>query len=652
MFKSMSRRATAGLMAIAVISAQIIMPVQEALATSKGTVSGNRTSGCGVNWYGKSIMDVDGAPDVPANLMVDMNGNPVDYSNGGYAYEVSPAIDGAPGRFEIQHWMTETSMNWRIFVGTNNNINNALVSLNLPAGYTYTVSDASAWGLRYNSAIGSPWINQHTFSDRSPADGILLGNMTANSETVIMITAAIPTTDYHNTFVGEATLTGNYNGYNQGNAQGEATNCVQVTQPTVDFSKIDCNTVSLAAWMDNNGFFEATYRIINEKKEIVKTDTFRQSLSQSSFDLPVGHTYTAEVGYLFNGTWYPKATSAAVNLTEACPITTPTPPAPSVGPCQLGLAGQTIRKQISGDVNVRTKIGTGGETNADSWASTYRLYGATDSALKNVTFTATAMEGMVFKPGTFGTVHTGDNNPATDSGALGQLDNNGYDGTASGIGIPQISADGKTITLTIANMPAKTPFAFNVDVIPDPSGATMVINETLIGDYQECTGSISGTVYWDRDMSKDITGVDGPYANKTVTLIDQTTGAVVATTTSDAFGGYTFENVMPGNYKVAIALAPGETNTTPLVIGDITVNRGDDVTDIDFGLFMPGRGSAGHTDTPTYNAVLPVVAKKTLPAELPHTGPRENIALLIIGGVMAALTYGAVYFAQGKRQYE
>lgn len=42
----------------------------------------------------------------------------------------------------------------------------------------------------------------------------------------------------------------------------------------------------------------------------------------------------------------------------------------------------------------------------------------------------------------------------------------------------------------------------------------------------------------------------------------------------------------------------------------------------------------------------------TLVTELPTTGTRENISLLIIGVAMAALTYGAVYFAGSRRQYE
>ena len=77
----------------------------------------------------------------------------------------------------------------------------------------------------------------------------------------------------------------------------------------------------------------------------------------------------------------------------------------------------------------------------------------------------------------------------------------------------------------------------------------------------------------------------------------------------------------------------------------------------------PGRGSAGgETPTTPTTPTLPTTpvietpAQTTpgkgavLPAELPKTGASFNYLSLAI--LASVLTYGAVYFAQGKRQYE
>jgi hypothetical protein len=77
----------------------------------------------------------------------------------------------------------------------------------------------------------------------------------------------------------------------------------------------------------------------------------------------------------------------------------------------------------------------------------------------------------------------------------------------------------------------------------------------------------------------------------------------------------------------------------------------------------PGRGSAGG-ETPTTPTTpttpsIPVVETPaqptpgkgaTLPAELPETGASANY--LAISVLLSVIAYGAVYFAQGKRQYE
>ena len=68
-----------------------------------------------------------------------------------------------------------------------------------------------------------------------------------------------------------------------------------------------------------------------------------------------------------------------------------------------------------------------------------------------------------------------------------------------------------------------------------------------------------------------------------------------------------------------------------------------------------GCGSSGPTDPEPETPVVPAVpTAPTLPAELPYTGPAEagSAKGLLFALVAAAVTYGAVYFAQPKRRYE
>ncbi|CAG1016682.1 partial Serine-aspartate repeat-containing protein F, partial [Anaerolineales bacterium] len=62
-------------------------------------------------------------------------------------------------------------------------------------------------------------------------------------------------------------------------------------------------------------------------------------------------------------------------------------------------------------------------------------------------------------------------------------------------------------------------------------------------------------------------------ANVTVRLFNCTTGALVATTTTDANGAYLFTNLAPGSYRVEFTAPMGYTFTTP--------NVGNDATDSD-----------------------------------------------------------------------
>lgn len=167
-----------------------------------------------------------------------------------------------------------------------------------------------------------------------------------------------------------------------------------------------------------------------------------------------------------------------------CAVTQPAAPTvPAADVCQTVLAGRTLFPLGAPDVTARIKTGADGETNADGWGSGdsryVRLYGGTDRELTNVTFTATAAQGLTFASP--GAVVTG--SPR----GMGALYGNGFTAAATGVGTPQLSADGTTVTLTIAHMPAHSAFAFTAKATPDGTLKQMVMDERMQGAQVDCT---------------------------------------------------------------------------------------------------------------------------------------------------------------------
>ncbi|AOZ71971.1 hypothetical protein BK816_00575 [Boudabousia tangfeifanii] len=92
------------------LAATVLSPL--AFATNAGSKPGYEPVGqCGNQWTAETVMDLflqNNDENFP-NLMVDDNGNTVDYSNGGYIKEVRPEHGyglnpSGPGMFEITHW--------------------------------------------------------------------------------------------------------------------------------------------------------------------------------------------------------------------------------------------------------------------------------------------------------------------------------------------------------------------------------------------------------------------------------------------------------------------------------------------------------------------------------------------------------------------
>ena len=183
----------------------------------------------------------------------------------------------------------------------------------------------------------------------------------------------------------------------------------------------------------------------------------------------------------------------------------PTPETPKLTKCQATTVDRTVWSPYSRDINERSKYSSSwgsdepkwGEANADGWfvatgtdpkvgdSRTLRLYGATHKDLTNATLTIKAVQGLTFDASTINTI----SNPGA-----GALQGNGFTNTVEGLGDIKVSEDGKTITVTIAHMPANSSFSFNINgtltgetLEGSPILAPIVLHNWLTGTDSECT---------------------------------------------------------------------------------------------------------------------------------------------------------------------
>ena len=182
----------------------------------------------------------------------------------------------------------------------------------------------------------------------------------------------------------------------------------------------------------------------------------------------------------------------------------PTPETPELTKCQVTTVDRTVWSPYSRDINERSKYAGSwgseepkwGEANADGWftsrgeakagdSRTLRLYGATHKDLTNATLTIKAVQGLTFDASTINTI----SNPGA-----GALKGNGFTNTVEGLGDIKVSEDGKTITVTIAHMPANSSFSFNINgtltgetLEGSPILAPIVLHNWLTGTDSECT---------------------------------------------------------------------------------------------------------------------------------------------------------------------
>ena len=161
----------------------------------------------------------------------------------------------------------------------------------------------------------------------------------------------------------------------------------------------------------------------------------------------------------------------------------------------------------------------------------------------------------------------------------------------------RLAAGDYTVKVTKAGAIADLTQTEDPDATKDSTSGTVTLNagnpvqENINFGYVK-KHSISGTVYLDQNRDKTKNTGDIAQSGVTVKLVDPS-GAVVATTTTDADGNYSFTGLNDGTYTVQVdktgPLASTEQTEDPSGNGDsrsqaITFTRSDpDVTNVNFG---------------------------------------------------------------------
>ncbi|MEO7715843.1 MAG: SdrD B-like domain-containing protein [Capsulimonas sp.] len=179
----------------------------------------------------------------------------------------------------------------------------------------------------------------------------------------------------------------------------------------------------------------------------------------------------------------------------------------------------------------------------------------------------------------------------------------------SGVTVTLVDSTGKTIAATttdcngnyaLSNIPAgsykvvvPTSSGSNVIETTDPLAVTVTSGQTTannnFGYVKPAVGNICGTVYLDCNKDKKLGSGDSFLSGITVTLKDAN-GNVVATTTTDCNGNYTFKNLPAGSYTVSVPTKAGSNpieTTDPLMV---SVAGNQTTSSVNFGYTKPATG--------------------------------------------------------------
>ena len=149
-----------------------------------------------------------------------------------------------------------------------------------------------------------------------------------------------------------------------------------------------------------------------------------------------------------------------------------------------------------------------------------------------------------------------------------------------------------------SNMPLGDNLYLNQDLAADPDRNISYLDFGFPPNVGTDLGSIAGTIYSDADNSGGYSApVDGELAGVTLNLLDSG-GNVIATTTTDANGNYSFVGLPDGDYSVVVtdlANILGELNPNEIITNPISIVAGADIAGQNAGYVSDTRlGSIGN----------------------------------------------------------
>jgi Ca2+-binding RTX toxin-like protein len=112
-------------------------------------------------------------------------------------------------------------------------------------------------------------------------------------------------------------------------------------------------------------------------------------------------------------------------------------------------------------------------------------------------------------------------------------------------------------------------------------GATATVNAGVFGP-----GTVSGVVFTDINGDGSENGSDTGLSGQTVKLLASNGTTVVATTTTNSLGAYSFTGVAPGSYTVSVTKATGDTFSTAGT-ANVTTTSGSAITAPSVGEYAP-----------------------------------------------------------------
>ena len=216
--------------------------------------------------------------------------------------------------------------------------------------------------------------------------------------------------------------------------------------------------------------------------------------------------------------------------------------------------------------------------------------------------------------GTFTNIKTGDESGTDATGLKAVLtDNNGLviavanvndDGTYTFTGAP-VNSDLKVL-ITDVNTPVAAGDIFTTPITPATWQATTPLIHPVTTQTKNVAnvdfgvvqpGALTGVVYTDNNINGSQN--DGETGIEGVTLTLTKPDGTKATTTTDATGAYSFDNLLPGDYTVTITTPEGKILTqvytvsnpagiTTTTTGPASVTEGNTTSKVDFGLAALG----------------------------------------------------------------